>query len=161
LVGWKTAFYSAWRNFKTQFGPILSKLKRHRDLLSGEKLTAVIEDVHQSVQVVEDKVDTLSRQLQHLYIDDQGLSRRYREDVNQKRELVLSKLDPPDYHYDLEKASNERRDSTSGNWLLAETTFGQWADVTTMEPRSLFLNGIPGSGRFRRPLDRDSYSNPA
>ena len=128
----------------------MTKLKRHRDLLSGEKLIAAVTDVHQSVQVVEDKVNTLSRHLQHLYlVDDEEISLRHREDLVRKRQFVLSKLDPPDYLYDLEKASNERHDPTSGDWLLADTTFGIWADVTTMEPRDLYLNGIPGSGRFQ------------
>ena len=152
FLGWKTAFHSAWKTFKTQFGPILAKLKRHRELLSGEKLAAAVADVHQSVQSVEDKVDTLSRQLERLhFVNDEEVSRRHREDLERKRQFVLSKLDPPDYYCDLEKALNERRDSTSGNWLLADATFRQWADITTMEPRALYLHGIPGSGKFSRP----------
>ena len=112
----------------------------------------MITDVHQSVQVMEDRVDTLSRQLQRLhFIDDEEVSRRHREDLDRKRQFVLSKLDPPDYHYDLERASNERCDSTSGDWLLTDTTFGQWADMTAMEPRALYLNGIPGLGTFSSP----------
>jgi hypothetical protein len=122
--------------------------------LSGEKLIAAVADVHQSVQVVEDKVDTLSRELQRLYlVDNEEVSRRHRFDLDRKRQFVLSKLDPPDYHYDLEKASSERHDSTSGDWLLADTKFRQWSDEAAMEPRALYLNGIPGSGTFLRPKD--------
>jgi len=147
LIGWQTAFHSAWRTFKTQFGPVLTKLKRHRDLLSDEKLTATIADVHHSVQTVEDKIDELSRHLQRLHVvDDDQAARRHREDVDGKRQFVLSKLDPPDYHFDLERASNERWNSASGDWLEADPAFAQWVDTTMTQSRALYLTGMPGTG---------------
>ena len=91
----------------------------------------------------------LSRQLQKKYlVDDQEVSRRHREDLAWKRQSVLSKLDPPDYHYDLEKALKQRRDPNSSDWLLVDTTFRKWTDMSTVESRDLYLNGIPGSGKL-------------
>ncbi|KAH6624506.1 hypothetical protein B0J18DRAFT_456785 [Chaetomium sp. MPI-SDFR-AT-0129] len=145
---WKTVFHSAWRTFKTQFGPILTKLKQHRELLSDEKLTATIADVRQSVRSIEDKVGELSRHLQRLHIiDNEEAARRHREDLIGKRQFVLSKLDPPDYYCDLERASNQRWDSASGGWIEADTAFDLWVDTTMIQSRALYLTGIPGTGK--------------
>lgn len=89
----------------------------------------------------------MSRQIQKLHLDnDEQQSLRHGEDLDRKRQFVLSKLDPPDYEYDLERASSERADSASGNWLLNEPEFQQWSDMTTIEGTALYLNGIPGTG---------------
>ncbi|KAK4146369.1 uncharacterized protein C8A04DRAFT_9869 [Dichotomopilus funicola] len=145
---WKTVFHSAWRTFKTQFGPILTKLKQHRELLSDEKLTATIADVRQSVRSIEDKVGELSRHLQRLHIiDNEEAARRHREDLIGKRQFVLSKLDPPDYYCDLERASNQRWNSASGGWIEADTAFDLWVDTTMIQSRALYLTGIPGTGK--------------
>ncbi|KAK4214473.1 hypothetical protein QBC37DRAFT_387130 [Rhypophila decipiens] len=145
---WKIVFDSAWKTFRAEFGPILTKLKRHRELLSGESLTALVTNVHQSVQSIEDKVDALTREVQRLHlVDSENADRKRHEDIHSKRQFVLTKLKPPDYHHDFEKALNERCDSTSGDWLLADDKFRGWADMTTMKPGALYVNGIPGSGK--------------
>ncbi|KAM7217735.1 hypothetical protein V8F06_006869 [Rhypophila decipiens] len=145
---WKIVFDSAWKTFRAEFGPILTKLKRHRELLSGESLTALVTNVHQSVQSIEDKVDALTREVQRLHlVDNENADRKRHEDIHSKRQFVLTKLKPPDYHHDFEKALNERCDSTSGDWLLADNKFRGWADMTTMKPGALYVNGIPGSGK--------------
>ncbi|KAK3300618.1 uncharacterized protein B0H64DRAFT_315062, partial [Chaetomium fimeti] len=145
---WKTAFHSSWKTFKTQFGPILTKLKRHRDLLSDEKITALLTGASDLRQSFEDKFDELSRQMLKLHLDNSDEeSVRNHEAIDRKRQFILSKLDPPDYSLDLERASTERGDPTSGEWLRADAVFCEWADLTTMDPRALYLNGIPGTGK--------------
>jgi hypothetical protein len=129
----------------------LAKLKRHRDLLSDEKITAAIIEVQDFRQSFEDRLDELSREVQKLNLgNDEQQSLRQSEDLDRKRQLVLSKLNPPDYEYDLERASSEREASTSGNWLLSDHRFQHWSDVATMERRTLYLNGIPGTGWWTR-----------
>ncbi|KAH6632698.1 hypothetical protein F5144DRAFT_574952 [Chaetomium tenue] len=146
--GWKTAFHSSWKTFKTHFGPILTKLKRHRDLLSDEKITTLLTEVNDFRQSFEDKFDDLSRQVLKLHLDNHDEeSLRHQEALDRKRQFVVSKLDPPDYAFDLERAFNERGVSTSGDWLRTDPAFCQWTDLTAMDPRALFLNGIPGTGK--------------
>ncbi|KAH6848231.1 hypothetical protein B0I37DRAFT_309598 [Chaetomium sp. MPI-CAGE-AT-0009] len=145
---WKTAFHSSWKTFKTQFGPVLTKLKRHRDLLSDEKITALLAEVNGFRQSFEDKFSELSRQMLKLHLDNSDEeSLWHHEALDRKRQFVLSKLDPPDYSSVLERAFNERGVSTSGDWLRADAAFRQWTDLTTMDPRALYLNGIPGTGK--------------
>ena len=108
---------------------------------------AAIAAVEGSVQAVADTLDDLSRQVQRLHLDnDEEKALRHREDLHRKRQFVLSKLDPPNYASDLEKAVNERAKSTSGHWLLTDAEFRQWADVATGGRRALYLSGIPGTG---------------
>jgi hypothetical protein len=125
----------------------LTKLKRHQHLLSDERIVAAVAAVDGSLQSVAGTLDDLSRQVQKLHLDnDEEKALRHREDLHRKRQSVLSKLDPPNYGSDLEKAVNERAKSTSGHWLLADPDFRKWEDVATIERRALYLSGIPGTG---------------
>ncbi|KAK0728767.1 hypothetical protein B0T26DRAFT_869746 [Lasiosphaeria miniovina] len=153
--GWKTAFHSSWKTFKSRFGGTLTDLKRYRDLLSDEKITATIIEVRESRQSMEEfhqsmkgKLDEPSRNLQELHIGDRESEElRCREQLDKKRQFVLSKLDAPDYYSDLERASNEQRGTTSGERIFSHPTFQQWMDMSTVEHRSLYLHGIPGTGK--------------
>lgn len=147
-LAWKTIFHSSWRTFSTRFGPTLNNLKRHRDLLSDEKLTAAIVGVQDFRQSIEDKLHELSRKVQDLHLDnDKSRTLQDQEQLERQRQFVLSKLNPPDYHYDFERASKERQITPSGDWILNDTTYKKWTDTTNMEHRTLYLNGIPGAGQ--------------
>ncbi|KAK4205537.1 hypothetical protein QBC40DRAFT_36628 [Triangularia verruculosa] len=145
---WKVVFHSSWKTFKTHFGGTLAKLKRHRDLLADEKLTATMSEVLDSRQSIEDILDQLSRKVQdlHLSIDENEVLRQ-QETLNNKRQFVLSKLDPPRYHDDFVASFSERRSGTSGDWILNNDTFSHWADIDNLESRYLYLSGIPGAGK--------------
>jgi hypothetical protein len=116
-------------------------------LLSDEKITVLLTEVNDFRQSFEDKLDGVSRQMLQLHLDnsDEEFLRR-QEALDRKRQFVVSKLDPPDYDFDLERAFNERGGSTSGDWLRTDAAFCQWTDLTTMDSRALYLNGIPGTG---------------
>ncbi|KAM7210934.1 Ankyrin repeat-containing domain protein [Rhypophila decipiens] len=145
---WKIAFHSSWRTFKTQFGGTVKDLKKYRDLISDEKITATILEVQELGQSMEERMDELSRQLEHLRVDvDQSFAMRHREQLDKKRQFVLSKLDPPAFEDDFERASKERRGTPSGSWILDNATFQDWADVTCSKHRTLYMNGSPGTGK--------------
>jgi hypothetical protein len=130
---------------------VLSKLKRHRDLLSDEKLTTAVLEVQklgQSVGSVEDKLDHISRRLAALQLSaDNDTVIRLKRDLDEKRKFVLSVLDPPDYESDLDRAFKERQSVTAGDWIFENETFKQWAQSdNSSEVLTLYLNGIPGTG---------------
>ncbi len=125
----------------------MDRLKRHRDLLSDEKLSVAVAEIRDSREALEDKLDELARRVQQLHFDnEEEKSLHLREALNKKRDFVQAKLDPPDQLFDLEKASEERKNPASGDWLLAEEGFVQWSNLGTMEHRELYLHGIPGTG---------------
>ena len=144
---WKAFFHSSWKTFKSQFGSTLRDLQRYRDLLSDEKITATIIEVQKLRQSMESKLGELSRQLQDLQLagDDDAMLRK-REELEQKRRFVLEKLDAPNHADDLERASMERRGSPSGEWILGNSTFLEWSDMSSLEHRTLHVHGSPGTG---------------
>lgn len=143
------AFHSSWTTFKTRFGGTVRELKKYRDLLSDEKITATILEVQELRQSMEEKLDEISRKVDDLQINaDESAAFRYREQVDNKRQFVLKKIDPPDYECDFERASKERQGTGSGNWLLGHATFQEWVDPTSPNHWGLYVSGIPGTGMF-------------
>ena len=146
-VGWRTLFHSSWRTFRTKFSGDLARLKRHRDLLSDEKITATILDVGDFRESVEEKLNELSRKLQDLHLEDEEREHlRRRQQLDHKRQFVLSKLDPPNYQYDYGEAMKQRHGSSSGDWILQDSTFQAWGDPVENGHKKLYLSGIPGAG---------------
>jgi len=128
-------------------GPILSKLKRHRDLLSDEKITAAIFEVQDMRESIERQLETLSRKFQELHLDideSKVLQQRVRRD--KQREFVFHKLGAPGYQYDFDRAARERSKNESGDWILNEDIYKEWTDTGIVGTKVLYLNGIPGAG---------------
>lgn len=149
MSGWRTVFHSSWRTFTTHFGPIFSKMKRHRDLLSDEKITATIFEVQDMRESMEDKLQELSRRLQQLHLStDEDKVLQQRERLDKRREFVFSKLGAPDYQSDFERASKERHETPSGDWILNNDTYQKCINAASMEYNTLYLNGIPGTGEW-------------
>ncbi|RYP07648.1 hypothetical protein DL764_002385 [Monosporascus ibericus] len=145
-------------------------LKRHRTLLSDEKLTAAIAEIQdirqlavtrfneQSVQW-NTRFDELSKKLDNrfqelskqLYEDQEKLAEReareQQEALRQQRPFIAEKLGPPDYEADQHRAS-EQRFSASGDWILKDQDFLSWLDPRNPSHRTLFLHGMPGAGMF-------------
>ncbi|KAF2190709.1 hypothetical protein K469DRAFT_733387 [Zopfia rhizophila CBS 207.26] len=146
---WKTVFYSSWKTFKTRFGPILSSLRRHRELISDEKLTIAISEVRDLRESVEDKLEALSKQMKELQLEEKEEGTlKLQEQRSRRLHFVLNKFDVADCQRDLEHAKRERRyHSFSGNWIFDHPLFKEWADLTIAQNRTLYLNGIPGAGK--------------
>ncbi|KAF2993718.1 hypothetical protein E8E14_000319 [Neopestalotiopsis sp. 37M] len=144
---WKQVFHSSWKTFKTRFGPILSSMKRHRTLLSEEKLTAVHAEIQDFRGNIEDQIAAIAKRMKNR--DDEHaahLAQKERVSRNEKINAILNKIDPPDYMADQEYAIEQWRSSDSGRWILENSRFQEWLQPI---PKSiLYLNGIPGAGWY-------------
>ncbi|KAH8592598.1 hypothetical protein B0O99DRAFT_716361, partial [Bisporella sp. PMI_857] len=146
---WKTVFHSSWKTFKSRFGPIISSLKRHRELISDEKLTIAISEVQDFRESVEEKLEALSKQMKELQLEknEEG-TLKLQEQRDRQLQFVLNKFDVADCQKDLEHARRERRHhSSSGDWIFNHPLFKEWADLTIPRNSTLYLSGIPGAGK--------------
>ncbi|KAH0537126.1 hypothetical protein FGG08_006059 [Glutinoglossum americanum] len=149
--GWKRLFNYAWPTFKTRFQPIFDSLKRHRTLLSDEKLTAIIEEVQETRGVTDTKLDELSEQIRNgldsvKEVIEKGIM-ELQYSLLERKSVVTAKLDPPDYEADQQAASAQRHCTSSGDWVLGEASFASWIHDDALPSGTLYLHGIPGSGK--------------
>ena len=169
FAAWEIVLRSSWKTFETGFKPILDSLKRHRTLLSDEKLTAAIAEIQNLHQVtvkkfsdqsdqssaelnglwlqLDNKFQELSKQLYEIQkISTEKETKEHREALNQQRRFIAEKLGPPDYEADQYRVS-EKRFSASGDWILNDPGFLNWLDPRNLSNSTLYLHGIPGAGK--------------
>ena len=143
-------FHSSWKTFRTRFAPILGSLKRHRELISDEKLTIAISEVQDFREFVEDKLEELSIQMRDLQLEEkEERTLKTQEHRSRRLQFVLNKFDVADCQgdRDLEHARRERHyHSSSGDWIFDHLLFKEWADLAIAGNSTLYLNGIPGAG---------------
>ena len=133
-TGWKKLFESAWKTFDTHFRRILDSLDRHRALIESEKGTLAVVEAQKAREIAE----------------IQSKEAVEREDRNRLR-LLIERLDPADHGRDQYAASEQRRQSHSGQWLWQNQAFQQWCDVSADCNPLIYLHGVPGAGQFHRP----------
>jgi NACHT domain len=128
-AGWKKAFGIFWKSFETQFRRILDSLTRHKELIESEKGTATLWEVRKLREVAETDMEV-------------------RADREQQEHLsrLLEKLNAPDYRFDQKVASNHRRGSSSGLWVLQDEKYQKWFSLGFEENPLLYIHGIPGAG---------------
>ncbi|KAF0645692.1 hypothetical protein FPSE5266_00755 [Fusarium pseudograminearum] len=146
--GWKALFHSTWKTFKTQFGPILKGLERHRAMLSEEKLTAVMQETQKQGQSIHDKLHQLDRAWQER--DKKDAERdliALQSQIHQQYRIVESKINAPNYHEDYEIASQKPFQSTSGQWIISHPLVSEWLDFRSQADGKIYLGGIPGAGK--------------
>jgi len=148
VKAWKTLFHPSWRTFQTKFGPILSGLKRHRQLISDEKLSVVISEVGEFRESIEGKLEALSVQMKRLQLHEKEQETlELQEQRRHRLEFILSKFNVADYQSDLKRSRDERLyQSSSGAWIFGHRTFKEWADLKSPRHSVLFMSGIPGAG---------------
>ena len=95
-------FKSSWRTFTTQFGPTINRLKRHRDLLSDEKMTAVALEVIDMRDSIESRIQELVEDVQKLHLDDEDKALKQQESFHKRLKFVHSKLGVVDYQLDFQ-----------------------------------------------------------
>ncbi|EEU36073.1 uncharacterized protein NECHADRAFT_102084 [Fusarium vanettenii 77-13-4] len=151
-TGWKRYFDCAWNTFKTRCKPIIDSLKRHRTLLSDEKLTAAVIEVQEGRretqdfrEMVEARFSNISRQL------EADLEKRSRKDIEERkdsllqaRRIISSQLSPGNYEDDQRSAFSQFFSSPSGDWVLHEPRFQEW--LQSSNGQVLYLHGMPGAG---------------
>ncbi|KAI5461405.1 hypothetical protein BGZ63DRAFT_508560, partial [Mariannaea sp. PMI_226] len=146
---WKTVFHSAWKTFKTRFGPILSNLKRHREILSDEKLSIAISEVRDVGELLGEQLESRKKQMMKLQLDEKEQDTlKFQEQRSRRLQFVLNKFGIVDCQGDLEHARYEHRHhGSSGDWLFDDPQFKEWADLTMTRNSTLCLHGIPGAGK--------------
>lgn len=148
---------SAWKTFETSFRPIIDSLKRHRVLLSDEKLTAVIAEIQDVRQLtgsritdISDQIDTritdVSRQLHEAQkaLSEMESTQR-RNELHHQRKIVEEKLGSPNYGQAHSHAA-KKRFLDSGNWILNDQQFQKWFHSNTLADNLLYIHGMPGAG---------------
>ncbi|KAI8650419.1 hypothetical protein NCS57_01375600 [Fusarium keratoplasticum] len=152
-TGWKRYFDCAWNTFKTRCKPIIDSLKRHRILLSDEKLTAAVVEVQEGRRetqdfrdMVEARFSNISRQL------EADLEKRSRKEIEERKDSLLqarrtisSQLSPGNYEDDQRSAFSQFFSSPSGDWVLHEPRFKKW--LQSSSGQVLYLHGMPGAGK--------------
>ncbi|KAL8950879.1 MAG: hypothetical protein Q9222_003113 [Ikaeria aurantiellina] len=128
--GWKRLFDSSWKTFDTRFRQILDSLERHKDLIESEKGTLVVVEVQKTREIAEAQ-------------SKEAVERAGREKVN----VLVEKLDPTDYGRDQYAASEQRRQHSSGAWILQNPSLSRWSDLNAECNPLLYLHGIPGAGK--------------
>ncbi|EYB33484.1 hypothetical protein FG05_30074 [Fusarium graminearum] len=146
--GWKTLFHSTWKTFKTQFGPILKSLERHRVMLSEEKLTAIMQETQKQGKSIHDKLHQMDSALRERDKKDAERDLITRQSqIDQQHRTVERKIDAPKYHEDYEIASQKRSQNTSGQWILGHPLVSEWLDHSSTADGKIYLSGIPGAGK--------------
>ncbi|KAK6337077.1 hypothetical protein TWF718_009863 [Orbilia javanica] len=147
---WRRFLDYAWPTFKTKFEPIIDSLKRHRDLLAGEQITVILEEL-QEFRSSNDRVlsilQDLKAKLDQLQKGTDEKKREVREQILKKREIVQTKLRIQNYDEDYHIKLKKRAAPSSGNWIFEDPTFKAWLYGNTEMDSILYINGIPGSGK--------------
>jgi len=169
FTAWETVLKYAWKTFESSFKPILDSLKRHRALLSDEKLTAAIAEIQVVRRLAVTRFNEQSAQLdtrfyelqQELHNRFQDLTKRWyesqeklvkkeaeerQEALRLQRRIIAEKLGPSDYEADQQRAS-EQRFPTSGEWILKDASFLNWLESRDQSNCILYMSGIPGAGK--------------
>jgi len=151
LAVWKRFFDSAWPTFRTRLRPILESLKRHRALLSDEKITAVLDEVQESRSSADERFSELSDELRSgLNEIKEALEKQkavQRDSICDQKVAMTAKLNAPDYKADQRAAASQRLLSGSGDWFFLEPAVVEWIQGTNSPSCSiLYLSGSPGSG---------------
>jgi hypothetical protein len=60
--------------------------------------------------------------------------------------VLIEKLKSPNYQLDQKAASEQRRRSKSGKWVLQNAHFRKWSEMDTNNNPLLYIHGVPGAG---------------
>lgn len=131
----------------------MDNLKRHRALLSDEKLTVVIEEIQESRGVAEITQQQLSSDIKK-QLDEikESLKKRdieQRDSLLREKCFLVTKFEPPEYDADQHRAYSQRDVPSSGDWVLEDPRFKNWVNGNTRTESVLYLNGMPGSGQLQ------------
>lgn len=114
----------------------MEDLRRHKDLLEGRVTFTQLETI------ISNGEKTL-----------QEFKRQQRDEATSSYRAVQAWLGNMDVEADHETIARVRQDSPeAGTWLLCHPLFQAWQDATN--DALLWLNGIPGAGRYniQKPL---------
>jgi hypothetical protein len=137
-------FESMWPTCGNKISIIMRSIERHASLLREEVTIANIMDAHEA--------------------RSQAMKRYQRDEEFQERqdlETVRQMLRPKLYDHDLD-IFRRTRCQHSGEWLRANDHFQEWVDANNRSSGILWLEGIPGAGKYfflEQPQSQHNRSN--
>jgi hypothetical protein len=132
---WKQIFAATWKTHKSQFSSIIGNLAKHRHLIETQASLSEIESARKAREIQRDHYEA---ELGH-------------EDMRRRREvnnwLRAPRMEDEQHEFDKLRAKYPG----TGEWLLEHPVFKDWFDPQfAVIPPLLWLNGIPGAGKFRK-----------
>jgi hypothetical protein len=130
VLDWGLIFESMWTKQKEKINIIRSQMQRHTLLLRREVRLEHIQEAHSAQQ----------QALEHYEKTEKSFRR-------QEYQSIRTNIAPRAYE-DRLNTFQARLCQGTGRWLLRDETFVKWLDMTDQSLKVLWLQGIPGAGRF-------------
>lgn len=127
-----------WKNFATTFKNILDNLNRHRQLITEQ--ATVINFQRQDNFFDQYKSDGEERARLH----HERQQAEERSKYLQVLEWFSAARSTQEDHEEFRRA----RSQGTGDWILKEEKVRNWLEVDVPESSILWINGIPGAGKF-------------
>ena len=120
---WEALFWYSWKEFEPQFRYILDSLARQKKLRNSGKSKGLVLEAETSHE-------------QAANVDEEQW----------RLESIIDKINPPNCYADQNAASEQRKASQSGEWILQNEHLRAWRNVNADLNPLLYINGIPGAG---------------
>lgn len=60
---------------------------------------------------------------------------------------IMEKLNPPNFQLDHNIATEQRKSSSTGQWIFGDPKFLAWSDEESWANPLLYIHGVPGAGQ--------------
>ncbi|KAG9499240.1 hypothetical protein J7337_010059 [Fusarium musae] len=130
LTRWKVFFESLWPARRAEIQVIAENIEKHRLLFCNEITLNDILEAHTARK----------KALEH-YAETREFQER--QDFHSMETYIR----PPSYDEDLDRIRNSRCKGT-GSWLVQDQQFVSWAEGKEKSHQVLWLQGIPGAGKY-------------
>ncbi|KAK3339412.1 hypothetical protein B0H65DRAFT_299455 [Neurospora tetraspora] len=140
---WKMLVDAAWKSFESKFAVILQALKRRKEILNSEKLSASL-----------DQIIKLRAEIREVYTSQKQVADKQEEETHKERKrAIMGRLSIPDYQsdyrffIDCRDDSNDKLGTSSGTWIFDNPIFQAWHLGDASGKRVLYIHGRPGGGK--------------
>lgn len=124
-----------WSDFRSRFEHILSRLRRHRELIERQAALQNSQEIQRNVERYQQDRDTFVK----------FFEKQERAESEKTFFGVLKWISGVQTSLDHEAFCSERVEDT-GRWILKHEKVENWKEAETPENSILWLNGIPGAG---------------
>ncbi|KAK3502962.1 hypothetical protein B0T13DRAFT_487332 [Neurospora crassa] len=140
---WKMLVDAAWKRFESKFEVIIQALKRRKELLNSEKLSASL-----------DQIFKLRGEIHEAITKQKKLADKQEEEAHKERKkAIMGRLSIPEYQSDYQffidcrDESNDKLGISSGTWIFDNPYFQAWHQGDVSAKQLLYLHGKPGGGK--------------
>lgn len=150
---------AAWKRFESKFAVIIQALRRRKEILNSEKLSASL-----------DQIINLRAEIHEAITKQKQMADKQEEEAHKERKrAIMGRLSIPEHHIqsdyrffiDCRDESNEMLGISTGAWIFDHPTFQAWYNGDASASQLLYLHGRPGGGTkiFPASLTRPPDSN--